>query len=230
MNYWVGINLSTRSWPLWKLSVNGTPVFKDNIFDRGSNVADFYIPLPESVSDGDTIELQLLREDHRAAYSYSVRSLEMIEESMRDFEIIAVPKYVATGERFGILVETNRRGVELNVQCDDDAEVPFRKVSFDRPGLHVIDLRAGNPGGRFNLSFSDGTHRVDTFVTQVIDKQPDHVYLSSGDEIYIDKQYVSYNYFFNGTSHKESATGISSARRISGAASESQMIPSSAIM
>ena len=196
MNYWVGINLSTRSWPLWKLNVNGTPVFKDNIFDRGSNVADFYIPLPESVSDGDTIELQLLREDHRAAYSYSVRSLEMIEESMRDFEIIAVPKYVATGERFGILVETNRRGVELNVQCDDDAEVPFRKVSFDRPGLHVIDLRAGNPGGRFNLSFSDGTHRVDTFVTQVIDKQPDHVYLSSGDEIYIDKQYVSYNYFF----------------------------------
>lgn len=196
MNYWVGINMSTRSWPMWRLSINGKPVFCENIFDRGSNVADFYIPLPERISEGDVLELSLLKEPHRAAFPYSVRSLEIIEESMRDFEIISVPKFVTKGERFGILVETNRSDVNVEVGSDGSSDTPFRKVSFGKPGLHVIDMRAGTPGGRINLSFSDGTHRVDTFVTQVIDKIPDNVYISSGDEIYIDKQYVPYDHFF----------------------------------
>lgn len=33
-NYWIGCNLSTRSWPMWKLEFNGETLFEGNIFDR----------------------------------------------------------------------------------------------------------------------------------------------------------------------------------------------------
>lgn len=196
-DYWVGINLATRSWPKWRVNLNGKTVFEGHVFDRASNVADFYIPLPEKVSDGDQIELQLLREEHRAAYPYSIRSMEIIEESMRDFELIAVPKFVTRGERYGLLVETNRRAVNLELTASGDNTGDMsRKICFKEPGLHVIEMRAGEPGKPIELSLSDGTRRVDTCVTQVIDKGPQQVYLSSGDEIYIDKQYAPYDYFF----------------------------------
>lgn len=196
VNYWVGINLATRSWPRWRVKVNGTQVFEGNVFDRASPVADVYIPLPGTVAEGDDIEVQLLREAHRAAFSYSVRSVEILEESMRAFEVVAVPKFVAKGERFGALVETNRRDVALEVRASGNTEETFRRVVFKEPGLHAVELRAGAPGGRIDLSFSDGTRRVEAAVEQVIDKTQDHVYISSGDDIYLDRQRPLYDSFF----------------------------------
>ena len=104
-NYWTGCNLSTRSWPRWKLDYNGTTVFEGNIFDRASDVADFYIPLPASVGGKGDLKLTLLKEDNRAAYPYELRSLEIIEESVRDYEIVSVPEYVSAGSAFGVLLE-----------------------------------------------------------------------------------------------------------------------------
>ena len=80
-NYWTGCNLSTRSWPRWKLDFNGTTVYEGNIFDRASDIADFYILLPASVQGNGDLKLTLLKEDNRAAYSYELRSLEIIEEA-----------------------------------------------------------------------------------------------------------------------------------------------------
>ena len=116
-NYWTGCNLSTRSWPRWKLDFNGTTVYEGNIFDRASDIADFYILLPASVQGNGDLKLTLLKEDNRAAYSYELRSLEIIEESARDFEIVSVPEYVSAGAAFGVLVETNKPDVRLKVQA-----------------------------------------------------------------------------------------------------------------
>ena len=196
MNYWVGVNMTTRNWPLWSLKINDKEIFRENIFDRASNVADFYIPLPDDINNGDRLELQLIKEKHRASYSYSIRSVELIEESMREFEVISVPKYVAKGERFGILLETNNNNVTLNVKSSNTINTPSQTLFFENPGLHVVEMRADRAGERIDLSFSSNAYKIDTFVTQVIDKLPDNIYLSSGDEIYIDKQYVPYNYFF----------------------------------
>lgn len=94
-NYWIGCNLATRSWPMWKLEFNGETLFEGNIFDRASNVADFYIPLPSSLQGSGEMKLTLRKEPHRAAYPYELRGLEIIEETARDFEVVSVPEYVA---------------------------------------------------------------------------------------------------------------------------------------
>lgn len=195
-NYWVGSNLSTRNWPRWRIKVNGTQIFEGNVFDRASDIADFHIPLPETVAEGDEIEVQLLKEERRPAFSYSIRSVEILEESMRAFEVVSVPKFVAKGARFGALVETNRRDVALEVRASGNTEETFRRIVFKEPGLHAVELRAGAPGGRIDLSFSDGTRCVEAAVEQVIDKTQAPIYISSGDDIYLDRQRPLYDFFF----------------------------------
>ena len=195
-NYWIGCNLSTRSWPMWKLEFNGETLFEGNIFDRASNVADFYIPLPSSLHGSGEMKLTLRKEPHHAAYPYELRGLEIIEETARDFEVVSVPEYVAKNASFGILVETNRPNVSLKVKANGAATPAEQECLFEIPGLHVVEMRAGEAGHAIPLVFDDGSRTEQAQIRQVIDKEAEQIYLSSGDEIYIDKQYTPYDYFF----------------------------------
>jgi hypothetical protein len=87
-NYWVGVNLVSRSWPVWKLEFKGKTIFRGRIFDRASNVADFYIPLPENLSGDGTLKLTPEKEPHKAAFPYELRRIQLIEESARSFEMV----------------------------------------------------------------------------------------------------------------------------------------------
>lgn len=195
-NYWTGCNLSTRSWPRWRLEFNGTTVFTGNIFDRASDIADFYILLPPSVQGKGDLKLTLLKEENRAAYPYELRSMEIIEESARDFEVVSVPEYVSANAPFGVLVETNKPGVKLKIQASSSITPSLQEVELRETGLHVVEFRAGEYASAVPLTFDDGTRKAEVTLRQVIAKDPDDVYISSGDEIYIDKEYTPYNYFF----------------------------------
>ena len=200
INYWVGTNLSTRSWPMWRLQADGKTIFEGNIFDRASNVADFYIQLPKNLNNPSELTLQLVKESHRATFPYEIRSLEIIEETARDFEVISVPRYVAKKSAFGVLVETNEPDVTLCI-TGQGAVMPSAQIChFKKPGLHVVEMRAAEAGASIELSFQrkgDQTGRKEVaFVQQVIDKEAENIYVSSGDEIYIDKVYGAYDYFF----------------------------------
>lgn len=194
-NYWVGVNLSTRSWPRWRLKRNGQVIFEDYIFDRASNIADFYIPLPPDTKSGDQIELSLRKEAHRAAFPYELRSIEIIEETARPFEIISVPRFVRQQSDFGILIETNQPNVRLKISAKGSEPSEQIKQCVDK-GLHVVQLRAGKAGESIPIQIeSSGQIQQDT-VCQVIAQSGEPIYLSSGDEIYMDKQYGIYDYFF----------------------------------
>lgn len=197
MNNWVGCNLSTRSWPRWKLEYAGQTVFEGNVFDRGSNVADFMIPLPDSLSGTGQMELTLMSEPHRVSYPYELRAMELIQEIARDFEVISVPQYVVIGSSFGVLVETNRANLRLSVKATPPVSPAIQELVLANSGLHVVQFRAeaGAKDGAL-LEFSDGTRTEQTAVGHLLERDPQEIYLSSGDEIYIDKQYVPYDYFF----------------------------------
>lgn len=196
-NYWVGVNLSTRSWPMWKLELNGETLYQKPVFDRASNVADFYIPLPSSVrkTQGE-LKLTLLKEPHRLSYAYDLRGVEVIEEAARDFEIISVPRYLASNASFGILVETNRPDMHLQIKAEGPVSPAEQNCHFKEPGLHVVEMRAEAAGGKAAFTFSDGARTENRTDCQVMEKEPEQIYLSSGDEIYIDKEYAPYDYFF----------------------------------
>jgi len=196
VDYWVGCNLATRSWPRWRLEFDGREVFEGNIFDRASNVADFYILLPGDLQGTGCFKLSLLKEPHRAAFPYEVRTLEVIEETARDFEIISVPKYVSKSASFGVLIETNRPNVKLQVKSDAALQPATQEVRFKEAGLHVVEFRADSCLTDVKMEFSDGSRSESAAIEQIVERAPENIYISSGDEIYIDKQYTPYSYFF----------------------------------
>ncbi len=197
-DYWAGCNLSTRSWPRWRLSFGGKTCFEGNVFDRASNVADFYIPVPEWAEGEGEFELTLVKEPHRAAFPYRLKSFELLEEPARDFEVVSVPRYVSKGENASILVETNRPDVSLAVSCSDGSILSpaVQTLVFEEPGLHAVRLYASDCGTDVHIALSDGVREVNVSVRQVVEHGYDYVYLSSGDEIYVDKQQPLYDYFF----------------------------------
>lgn len=196
-NYWIGINLSTRSWPKWKLEFKGKTIFNGHIFDRASDIADFYIELPDNIEGNGNLKLTLEREPHRAAYSYDLRRLELIEESKQDFEIVSVPRFVSSGDTTGILIETNKPNISLNISSTSSSiTFPENSIRFEKTGLHVVQFIALKPDVQVPVEISDGTSNRKGNIGQIILKEKDNVYLSSGDEIHIDKEYGPYNYFF----------------------------------
>lgn len=196
-DYWVGVNLATRSWPVWKLELNGKTLYQEPVFDRASNVTDFYIPLPPSVGkEQGELRLTLVKEPHRLNYPYDLRGVEIIEESARDFEVISAPRYLASNAAFGLLVETNRPNMHLQVKAEGAVSPAEQRCYFEQPGLHVVEMRAGASGGRVKFTLTDGVRTENFADCQVMEKESESIYLSSGDEVYIDKEYAPYDYFF----------------------------------
>lgn len=197
VNYWVGKNLSDRSWPMWQLELDGEVIFRGKVFDRASCVADFRMPLPSGQLNGRKLRLTLLREPHRQAFPYELRTLEVLQEPARPFEVIAVPPYVASGAAFGILLETNVPGQTLTAHTDSPAISPREQtVCFDEPGLHVLEFRAVQPAVDISLALSDGQRTEQVAVRQILCREGSPVYLSVGDDIYIDKNRSSYDPYF----------------------------------
>ena len=196
-NYWVGINLATRSWPKWKLEFKGKTIFEGNIFDRASDIADFYITLPKDITGKGNLKLTLEKEPNRVSFPYELRSLQLLEESAQDFEIVSVPRFVTVGDTTAFLIETNKPDVALTVSSSNrNIHLIDPHVTFTDPGLHAVRFSAINPDIRVSIEFTDGTLKKTGVVEQLIVKKKDNIYLSSGDEVHIDKEYEPYNQFF----------------------------------
>ncbi|GHT54803.1 hypothetical protein AGMMS49982_20080 [Bacteroidia bacterium] len=196
-NYWVGVNLATRSRPKWKLEFQGKTIFEGYKFDRASDIADFYIPLPKDIAGKGNLKLTLLKEPHRQAFPYELRSVQLLEESAQDFEIVSVPRYVGVGDTTAILLETNKPNITLKVSADNpNIHLIDKSLTLQHPGLHTVQFSALNPDTKVRFTFSDGTRTQSGLIEQLLVKEKDNVQLSSGDELHIDKEYEPYDPFF----------------------------------
>lgn len=194
--FWVGINMVSRNHPTWKVEVDGKQVFYGEVFDRGSDVADFYVPLPESVRSDADIKLTLVKTTPQAAFPYDVHAIEILEESARSFELISVPKYVTAGKKFGVLVETNRPNTQLSINTDSNIISDHKSVTISDTGLNVLQFKALKPAVGGQITITDGVNTYVGSVSQVIGKGDDSVYLSCGDDIYVDKDELAYSQYF----------------------------------
>lgn len=194
-NYWVGVNMVSRNWPLWRVEFKGETIYRGHVFDRASDIADFYLNLPELEGQG-VLKLILEKEDHIAAFPYKLISLQLIEETARSFEVISVPKYVTVGDTSGILIEVNKQDINLNIISGKELSFPSTTFKFDKKGLHVIPVAALSPAKDVKFTISEGEDHREAQISQLIVKEKDQVYISSGDEIYIDKRPEVYDQFF----------------------------------
>ena len=55
-----------------------------------------------------------------SALPFVVKSVELLEQSAKEFEVIAFPEYVPAGRDFAVFVKTCRADVELNISCAEN--------------------------------------------------------------------------------------------------------------
>ena len=71
-----------------------------------------------------------------------------------------------------------------------------QSLYFTDTGLYVLRLRACEVGTDIPVTISDGKEERTVCISSILHRQGQRVYLSSGDEIYIDKVPAVYDYFF----------------------------------
>lgn len=186
-NYWVGINLTTRNWPLWRLDIDGRTLLRRRLFDRASNVADLFLDLPDTLHGTRRLTLTLEAEPGKAAFPYDVRRIQLLTESRRDFELVAVPAYPAVGDTAALLLEINRPGLALDLDAGPEVRLLHRHVAADSTGLLAVPFEVLAPGRDIPIRVQAAGESRTGRIVQSIVKSRDGVYLSSGDEIYLDK-------------------------------------------
>ncbi len=181
---WIGENLSSKEWPEFEFSIDGNPFFTGKIFDRASEIGEFDLNLPDLESGQHKLSMKLL-DRFPAKYPFLLKAIEFHENSSRDFEIVYVPEFVNKDNKFGILLEINKPGIKLKVSGDEEIEPLTTEKHFEEMGLHTITFAAKNPSIKQKIAISDGSNVVFETVGQIINKEPDSIYISTGDDIYI---------------------------------------------
>lgn len=198
---WVGMNFVTRNWPVWKVKINKQEIFCEPVFDRSSYIADFYIPLPENVKENDLISLTLVKDKYKKNFPYRIRRIELIEVPARTFEVISPLDYLPSNQEFGLLIEINQPNLIFSIKTSDSIQFLKKEgeeeSTFKEKGFHVLPFKTLDQTD-FNpfIEISDGIERyhLDDFL--VIQKKADGVYLSTGDEVYVDRKEPDYHHYF----------------------------------
>jgi hypothetical protein len=183
---WIGENLSSKEWPEFEFSIDGKPFYTGKIFDRASEIGEFDLDLPELPAGEYELSMQLL-DRFPAKFPYLLKTIEVHENGARDFEVVYVPKFVSDKEKFGILIEVNKPGIELTISGDEQIEPVLDEKEFAEPGLHALVFNAEEVSLNQKITISDGTNEVVSHVEQIISKKPDSIYISTGDDIYISR-------------------------------------------
>lgn len=117
------------------------------------------------------------------------------------------------------MIEINKPGIELVLTSNGHYEWLPQSLYFTDTGLYVLRLRACEVGTDIPVTVSDGKEERTVCISSILHRQGQRVYLSSGDEIYIDKVPAVYDYFFNGILSHASVIGTSFVLHISGVGS-----------
>jgi hypothetical protein len=183
---WIGENLSSKEWPEFEIGIDGKTFFSGKVFDRASDVGDFEVDLPDPFSGKGSLSIHL-KDGFPARYPYSIKTVELLETSARDFEVVAIPQIVNSNKKFALLVEINRAGINLSIKTSNNITAEKNELHFDETGLYPLSFNALNAGLNQFVTISDGTRKTKYAIGQIISKNDDSVYLSTSDDIYIDK-------------------------------------------
>ena len=183
---WIGENLSSKEWPEFEISVNGNPIFNGKVFDRASDVGDFEIEVPEPLSGNGVLTIRL-KDGFPARYPYLIKTVELLETSNRNFEITAVPQFINAKTKFALLTEINQPGTKLNIKTSKNISSTVSRKQFNETGLFTLTFSAADAAPGQFIKISDGNRKVKININQIIAKNDDRIFISTSDDIYIDK-------------------------------------------
>ncbi len=181
---WVGLNLSKKEWPKFRMSLNGKVFFEDEVFLHVHRYTPIDIPIPEGfmVPGGNELTIQYIS-DYHDTVPVSIGEIAVLERPLETFRVLYCPDFCRAGKALCLLAETTEDDVMVSLESADFIE-ENAPLHFAQKGLHVIRLRPLKEENNlcFSLSYAD---RKEIFtVPRFVHSGEDHVVCGTGDFVY----------------------------------------------
>ena len=185
---WYGENLSRKEWTALRLTVNGTELPEYALFLRCYRGSENELELPDGVLRDGENRLELCNASRwNDPLPYCVEKAELLVERRAPVRLAWCPGTAAAGRTFGVLLKTYAPEVRVAVSVSPGLEAPA-ELTCREPGLHVLQVRAGAPGGKRRIVLRAEGHQETAVLDRVVEKEDDGVLAGSGDAIYIPQE------------------------------------------
>lgn len=185
---WYGENLSRKEWTTLRLTVNGTELPEYSLFQRCYRGSENELELPDGVLRDGENRIELCNASRwNDPLPYCVEKAELLVERRAPVRLAWCPGTAAAGRTFGLLLKTYAPEVHVAVSVSPGLEAPA-ELTCREPGLHVLRVRAGAPGGERRIVLQAEGHQETAVLDRVAEKEDDGVLAGSGDAIYIPQE------------------------------------------
>ncbi len=188
---WLGMNISKKEWPEFKIELNGKCIHDGEIFERCHRYAEMEIAIPDGVlkKQGNSLTFTLKSKYH-GALPYGFREIAVLEQpGGHPFEVIAVPRVADAGKDIPILIRTNDENLTVNFKCDDGALVAPHSIKFKNKGLNVVKIKASKICNNAEFYLFCNGYNAKCVIDRMVKKDEDFVITGTSDQVYISQNY-----------------------------------------
>lgn len=181
---WCGQNLSKREWPTFKIAINGTVFYDDEVFLRMQRYTPIEIAIPRGLllSGNNTLSITYTS-DYFSTIPVGINEIKLIETPYSSFNIVHCPDYVVAGKPLQILLETNCEDITLNL--DSNHFKAISPLNFKGAGYHTISLLPLVEKNGMEFTFSFENTKESRKISYCVRRGDDSIMCGCGDMIYI---------------------------------------------
>ncbi|MBQ8606401.1 MAG: hypothetical protein IJ408_06645 [Clostridia bacterium] len=181
---WLGMNLAKKEWPIFRMEINGKVFFEDETFLRIHRYSPVEIQIPDDyIEDQNTIKITYLS-DYRDTVPVAIKEVKILEKPKAPFHIHYLPECAVMGKDIALLIETEKDGMSFDIKSELLSLA--REYTFDKAGLHVINLACKEYTNDMEFTLVSGDYCVTEAIRRSIVRPEDSVTVGSGDLVYVD--------------------------------------------
>ncbi len=185
---WIGVNLSRKEWPEFEIKLNGSLVYKGEMFERCHKYSECECEIPEGLikEGGNELEIKLIS-DYPNPLPYTIREIGLFEKENDRVNIIACPENVPSDGLLCILLKTKKAGMKVSLECESGSLVAD-EIIFPDAGYNVFTARTGKPANDVKFALVSGETRKEYTLSRIVVKSDDKVLTGTGDMVYINQE------------------------------------------
>lgn len=184
---WYGENLSHKEWTDLALEINGTALTA-SLFQRCFRGSENEVELPFGCLQNGKNSITLTNiSDYCDPLPFRLIQAELLTEHIAPVRAVWCPVTVNADGDFGVLLKTYTPGIQVAAETSAGLSGPAA-IYCAEPGLHVLPVQAGGPGGPQTVSVEAQGYREQVRIERIVEKEDDNVLIGSGDAIYVPQE------------------------------------------
>ncbi len=188
---WLGMNISKKEWPEFKIDINGICIYDDEIFERCHRYAEMEVAVPDGIlkPEGNTVTFAL-KSEYNGALPYAFREVAVIEQpGGHPFTVISVPRVADFKKYIPVLIRTDIENISVKFECSSGEVSAPSETLFKSKGLNVLKIKPLKMRNNAKFRLSCDGYSVDCVIERMVEKDEDRVITGTSDQVYISQNY-----------------------------------------